>query len=582
MPQLLRRRLRCFYCGDYSRNEQPGIPRTWFCAHCEAMNHLDERGEITDPPAQADSPAHRVQYASARAPFAMAPPAAPAFQLCDVCLRNQEIVRNKMALYIPDPSDPDYKEYEANAEDHKLEMQTRYPPVCDNCQPGLDQAIRQADYSARTANLLRVLEDSKKVKQRLMSRELMRELQWIDVGKWLYFASLLVGVTWHFLGAFAWRTSSEPRPSLALMSPDCARKLWKEQCWDLTCFNNPPVIVLVGLSLLADFVSIFAWHRELKQMRMRPGGKLSWETLRWQSRLVLVAVRGYVFWYHQDPPAGFPIRQDFHYWHIAMTISILVVLLINLLVKLEYPGMIGSTRQHDSGIHGTSTRTSTRPGPATSFDSMSQTLGPLLKEPGDSRRILNGDSPPPSPSESSASDSDIYTPRANRHVNDDAMDWTPTGRFAKQAVPVERPLFGRRPSKSSTPTPVKNRPTPTQRLQPEANPFRTKVPPKPQHPSHKKANAFQPPIFLQALPEVQSNFLKNFIWANERPGSGQRPAGAGRSTVRRDEEFFREPQLIHDWQGYVPQKRTGVEYRFGDSLRISDERRAPYLFDDST
>jgi hypothetical protein len=42
MPQLLRRRLRCFYCSKYSRNEQPGIPRTWFCGHCEAMNHLDE------------------------------------------------------------------------------------------------------------------------------------------------------------------------------------------------------------------------------------------------------------------------------------------------------------------------------------------------------------------------------------------------------------------------------------------------------------------------------------------------------------------------------------------------------------
>lgn len=42
MPRLVRRSLRCFYCNKSSRNDQAGIPRTWTCPHCEALNHLDE------------------------------------------------------------------------------------------------------------------------------------------------------------------------------------------------------------------------------------------------------------------------------------------------------------------------------------------------------------------------------------------------------------------------------------------------------------------------------------------------------------------------------------------------------------
>jgi phage FluMu protein Com len=42
MPRLLQRRLRCFYCNGVARNDQAGIPRTWHCPHCEAVNHLDQ------------------------------------------------------------------------------------------------------------------------------------------------------------------------------------------------------------------------------------------------------------------------------------------------------------------------------------------------------------------------------------------------------------------------------------------------------------------------------------------------------------------------------------------------------------
>ena len=324
------------------------------------------------------------------------------------------IAANAIAAFLPDEDDPEYRDLEARVEEYRTDVQVRFPPVCENCRPGIEEQIRRANYGAKTTNLLRVLEQSQKVRQRILSREFMREMQWIDLGKWAYFASVIVGVIWHTLGAFAWRTPDFPNPSPLWRSAECVLQLWQRQRVGASCFNPRPVVNLVGLSLIADLLSVFAWHPKLKQLKRRPEGKLTWETQRWQSRLCLLAFRSYVLWLHQDPPEGYPDRQDFHYWHIAMAVAILVVLLMNLLVKLVYPEMIGSSRPHDPDMPGDSIIRSTgvssaRPN-STSFDTMSHVLTSSLREPGDSRHIPDVDSPPPSPTESSTSDSDIYTP----------------------------------------------------------------------------------------------------------------------------------------------------------------------------
>ena len=39
---LLRRRLRCHYCNNQSRDTFLHIPKTFHCPQCDAVNHFDE------------------------------------------------------------------------------------------------------------------------------------------------------------------------------------------------------------------------------------------------------------------------------------------------------------------------------------------------------------------------------------------------------------------------------------------------------------------------------------------------------------------------------------------------------------
>jgi DNA-directed RNA polymerase subunit RPC12/RpoP len=41
MP-LLRRRVRCHYCGNYARDHVSHMPQTYLCPHCDAENHFDQ------------------------------------------------------------------------------------------------------------------------------------------------------------------------------------------------------------------------------------------------------------------------------------------------------------------------------------------------------------------------------------------------------------------------------------------------------------------------------------------------------------------------------------------------------------
>lgn len=42
MPQLLRRKLTCFYCNRRSAQDRVTGIRKWLCERCDAFNHLDE------------------------------------------------------------------------------------------------------------------------------------------------------------------------------------------------------------------------------------------------------------------------------------------------------------------------------------------------------------------------------------------------------------------------------------------------------------------------------------------------------------------------------------------------------------
>ncbi|KAF8591619.1 hypothetical protein K439DRAFT_1546227 [Ramaria rubella] len=60
---------------------------------------------------------------------------------------------NLLSNYLSPPDDPTYEDREAELLAYKASLQTRYPPVCNDCQPSLDEGLWKKEHMACTAAL---------------------------------------------------------------------------------------------------------------------------------------------------------------------------------------------------------------------------------------------------------------------------------------------------------------------------------------------------------------------------------------------------------------------------------------------
>ncbi|KAI9882068.1 MAG: hypothetical protein M1823_006189 [Watsoniomyces obsoletus] len=155
MVVMRQRYLICFYCGQKSSKRQDGTVRQWQCGQCEATNHLDEKGNITDPPVPMDQPTIKYTQPMSRTP------SSDEFLFCNTCLKNQQFFTQALSKYLPSPTDPHFALYESAYPVHLQNLEQRYPQVCETCEPRVKERIRNAGYLAKTDHLRRMLHRSK-------------------------------------------------------------------------------------------------------------------------------------------------------------------------------------------------------------------------------------------------------------------------------------------------------------------------------------------------------------------------------------------------------------------------------------
>ena len=230
MPALLRSRIYCFYCGGRSQYSKSDKVHQFDCARCEATNYLDEvgtrrrhtptstlivesltltqNGEIADVPATPTNTSRATAtYATGR-PNSSSPPAAltlyksspdtPLF--CNLCMKNQHLLTQCLANYLPPESDPQYAKFEAELPDYKKQLERRYPQVCPRCEPGVRERLRKSAYAARSdilgQNLTKPALHMPGTYQALLRAWMLR------VAGALWWTTLIVHFAWHVAGAF--------------------------------------------------------------------------------------------------------------------------------------------------------------------------------------------------------------------------------------------------------------------------------------------------------------------------------------------------------------------------------------------
>ncbi|KAG9724735.1 hypothetical protein KCU80_g20837, partial [Aureobasidium melanogenum] len=198
MPSLLAPRLKCFYCGMRSPHVKDGRTRQFTCTSCEATNHLDSNGDITDPPA---TPNAKQPTSFAHPPQRPTSPVQPESSnlFCKTCLKNQQMVTTLLAEYLPAESHPQYQKYEAEYPQYRKDLERRFPQVCPKCAPRIEQHLKRTNYVAKADFLTRNLERSKAHAFNNLPTSSSLGISTLSVVAMAWWGSALFQAYWHAL-----------------------------------------------------------------------------------------------------------------------------------------------------------------------------------------------------------------------------------------------------------------------------------------------------------------------------------------------------------------------------------------------
>ncbi|KKK14529.1 hypothetical protein P175DRAFT_0517573 [Aspergillus ochraceoroseus IBT 24754] len=293
MAPLFSKRLSCFYCGRRSSQAHKGSVRRWCCPQCEAVNYLDENGDITDPPAAETNPG--AQTPGPSSPFESTNLGLAGSGLfCAQCVRNQHLFTSALASYYPSADDPNYGAYERGYPKFRKNLEERYPQVCDKCEPRVKARIRQAGYEAKSDHLRRMMDRSKAGRVARQARQWNWRSLLVFTGALGYWASVAGQLSWDLTSALS---VQEP-----LRDPDDPQVLDSvAACLQQTILTHriPAYCALdlapyAGLSLVVGILSL--WYNPKLRLRVEGrGGRFLGLSEYYKAQLIVLVVRC-AFW----------------------------------------------------------------------------------------------------------------------------------------------------------------------------------------------------------------------------------------------------------------------------------------------
>ncbi|SPO20486.1 uncharacterized protein UTRI_00883_B [Ustilago trichophora] len=162
-----------------------GTPTNWFCSSCHCQNVATEDGipveQYTRPMWDEEWNRDRSQLmrhtrpqASGTKVLSISSPnqrtvfpgnevrGQDRFAFCHTCQTNQVLTLNMLADYLPDEDDAEYQAKLEHLAEYEASIASRYPPVCSDCAPKVQERITERDQFARSWSLGKWLDLKKK------------------------------------------------------------------------------------------------------------------------------------------------------------------------------------------------------------------------------------------------------------------------------------------------------------------------------------------------------------------------------------------------------------------------------------
>lgn len=236
---------------------------------------------------------------------------------CDACQHNQTLYTSLLAEFIPDEDDPQYEKYLAAYDDYKIELEERYPQVCKDCLPRVQNQIRNANHVARADNLARILEASKEKRTTVYTSRQAWTLRAISLAKWTYILSTAVGLLWHAAGTITAPDETIDEHRVFAWST-CLRQAITLRSVNGVCVLSPYIVKWLLYAVLVDLLTIW-WNPKLELKTNSLTGRMHGLKSLWSIRCTVVVLRFVSLYYWQHTTIDSNTLQSFHYTHIVMT-----------------------------------------------------------------------------------------------------------------------------------------------------------------------------------------------------------------------------------------------------------------------
>ncbi|KAL1302103.1 hypothetical protein AAFC00_002538 [Neodothiora populina] len=514
MPSLLQPRLCCFYCGSRSAYAKDGKTRQFTCASCDATNHLDQKGEITDPPTTPCKRQTQV-YAHARAKSASPITHSDDNLFCNTCIKNQYFLTQLLSEYLPSEDDAEYEKYEREYPAYRKDLERRYPQVCHQCAPRVQERIHKTSYAAKVDFLTRSIEHSKNkplVTSSPPKSILKTGLMCCTLAWWV---SMLVQALWHLLGLLAVPADQE---QVAGMRPleiiGCTVTAAQHSYLPLGCSHL--FVHVVRLSLQTSLYLAW-WNPALKTKLNAPGKKSQWTGLAdfYRFQAAVLFWRFAVWWKlstHFAQGSSTTVTRALH--GLSLLVTIIGIVFPQRMVKYVRTQRISfrdttaplvepDAFQYPTEIH--PQPSSLRKPPTQPFNiSNLSSRSPLgLGNP------VSRSSPLAAPPTPPASDTEF----SNHQDAADSMDWEPLPRQSSPLIrrtqnPTVPQMTSSFPPVPAPAIPAFLRPPPPAGAAGAPSPFVGRLPPAPISPAHRLRNPPPQPQFKPTPLSKQQDFFK--------------------------------------------------------------------------
>ncbi|KAI9598382.1 Ima1 N-terminal domain-containing protein [Syncephalis fuscata] len=177
--------VRCFYCHQKTRlplaqtasigadlslrkntKHKMETPYDWHCQYCQNRNLRDSQGELVDQvPAMFSELSNPISQWKNNTQFVetrrrrrcqglsdtelLSDDEELNIPFCNGCLSNHNMVLQLLATYKPDESNPNFKDYDTAIEMYRIKVEERYPSLCKECAPRVENRIAQTNARVR-------------------------------------------------------------------------------------------------------------------------------------------------------------------------------------------------------------------------------------------------------------------------------------------------------------------------------------------------------------------------------------------------------------------------------------------------